>query len=82
MSTIRTIKRRPIVGDIVRAVASGALYRVESVHYEHVLSTRVAFYGVVDFAEERYPNAFRPEEVQTVAAADVRRLYAERDADA
>lgn len=73
--SVRTIKRRPQVGDVVRT-AQGRFYEVEAIHYDGF--GPVQFYAVVDVATGRFPNSFRPDEVQTVAVADAKRLRAER----
>lgn len=75
MSEIRTIARRPRVGDVVLS-DQGNLYVVEGIHHDGA-SRRIYFYAVIDLAERRYPNTFDPGRIKVVAAGDAARLRQE-----
>jgi len=58
------LKRKPRVGDTIRTLA-GREYIVRE-RYTTPGGGRVEFYGVVDAAEQRYPNTIKPAELAGV----------------
>lgn len=74
---LRTIKRKPVIGDIV-VTSSGKPWLVENV-VKDVAERRIRFIAVIDLETGRYPNSFLPDEYQVVAAADAARLRSTKE---
>jgi signal peptidase I len=74
---VRTVKRKPVVGDIV-VTSNGKPWLVKNV-VKDVWDRKIRFIAVVDLATGRYPNSFMPDEYQVVAAADAARLHASKE---
>lgn len=75
-TTLRTITRRPVEGDLV--VNKGKVWEVEEIR--KVYSGRIQFISVVDFETGHLPNTFQPREVLVLSAATAASLRAQKEA--